>query len=236
MKQLRKMQSSELIISEISNEIRENKLTNEELEKIFEANTEKLVHNITENLKVLSDEKLQLLNVNDDLVEYVNMVEKTGQVIKNSEMEIKKQLDSHILKATKISESIISGMQNNTEIMTVANEKIKDSMMVDINKQLRMTENRILKDFDAKSSRVIDETSKALKEEYRKIYSNQKELRSHIINNRTLTDENPHLGKIPKPNSTLDSDEAIFSWYPEANLILSFFSFGLLVYLAVTKN
>ena len=229
LKQIRQMTSPELIIKEISNEIRENKLTEEELDKLFETNSVKLMENLDEKLMSYSKENRHSGNVDKNLAKYVDILEENGKVIKNFKDDLKKQLDVNILKVSEASKDIIAGLQKSTGQLSAASRANKEHYVTDMNKKLTKVEDNIVTSINAASDKVISETNTTLRREFSKIQHDQKHMNDQMLNAK--------MQNVAKESLLLDSEiHSEASWYPEANLILSFFSFSLLVYLIMTRN
>ena len=224
------MTSPDIIVDKISHEIKENSLKKNELDKLFETNAVKLMEDLGEKLKILSNEKLHFTDVDNSTVKYANLLEETGKTIKNSEDAIKRLLDNYILKVSEVSQSFILDLQNSSkQASATANGANIHTHITSTNQKLDTMEGNIVNTINATSSNVINEASKTLRRELTRIENNQKQIREQMVNARVVK------GEQGSADAVLDMHSET-TWYPEANLILSFFSFGLLVYLVLTKS
>ena len=230
LKQIRQMTSPDILVDKISHEIKENSLKKDELHKLFETNAVKLVDDLGEKLKILSSEKLHFTDVDNSSVNYADLLEETGKTIKNSEDTIKRLLDHYILKVSEVSQSFILDLENSSKQASVsANGANVHTQITSTNEKLDIMEGNIVNTINTTSSNVINEANKTLRKELTRIENNQKQLKEQMANARMLNGEQGNTEAI----SDMQSEA---TWYPEANLILSFFSFGLLVYLVLTKS
>ena len=216
------MTSPDVIVDKISNEIKGNNITKDELDRLFEANAVKFMEDLDEKFKALRDEKLHFTDVNDDTVKYASILEEAGKNIKGSEDELKRLLDSYRLKVSDVSQSFILDLQNSAKQVTSRMTEHADNPS--ITRQLQNMEEKIVQNITGASGNFLNET-KDLKNELAKVEKNQRQFKEHIANVRT--------------QQYADVDVEMHSertWYPEANLILSFFSFGLLVYLVINRS
>jgi len=219
LKQIREITSPDVIVDKISHEIKENNITKDELDRLFESNNVKFMKDLDEKFKTLRDEKLHFTDINDITVKYASILEETGKSIKKSEDEMKTLLDSYILKVSDVSQTFILDLQNSTKQVT--SRITEHTLNSSIARQLQNMEEKIVDNITGASGNFLNET-KVLKNELANLEKTQRQLQKYVAN-----------------ESTQYADVEMYSertWYPEANLILSFFSFGLLVYLAMNRS
>lgn len=232
------MTSPERIITEISNEIKENKLTRQELDNLFEVSTIKLTENLSEKLKILNEEKL---HVNSDVSQYANIIDEASKIVNNSKAEMKDFLDDQVSMVSEIFQNDALDIQKSTkDFLDALNNTRSDSALVDLSNQVGSIKDNLLTAFDANLDRIVVETNKIIREECQKIQNHRNELNSQLTNARVSPGENNSSQAVLCGNSShqgvAEDLSTEVSWYPEANLIVSFFSFALLLYLVATKS
>ena len=224
------MTSPDLIINKISHEIKENSLSKNDLDKLLEANAVTLVENLGEKLDSLGTEKLHLKDVGYSTSNFTRTFEETGKTIKSAEDELKKILDNYTQTVSEVSQNVILELKDSKHKVSEAKGGMSShSDITQINEKLEKMEENIVNSVNRTYDDVLQGTNKIVQKEFIKMENNQREIKEHIISTRMMTGE----GAMTDIDLEMKSRA---TWYPEANLILSLFSFSLLIILVLNKN